>query len=90
MNQPLTQEVVKHRVIINHYKPKGAIMKTQTFEQLNSEIYELRASIERNSALLAEKLALFAQFADIVQIETRICKENVKVVPANLIEWENI
>jgi hypothetical protein len=65
-------------------------MKAQTFEQLNSEIYELRASIERNAALLAEKLALFAQFADIVQIETRICKENVKVVPANLIEWETI
>jgi hypothetical protein len=65
-------------------------MKTATFEQLNNEIYELRASIEKNSALLAEKLALFAQFADIVQIETRICKENVKVVPANLIEWETI
>lgn len=65
-------------------------MKTATFEQLNNEIYELRASIERNAALLAEKLALFAQFADIVQIETRICKENVKVVPANLIEWETI
>lgn len=65
-------------------------MKTATFEQLNNEIYELRASIERNSALLAEKLALFAQFADIVQIETRICKENVKVIPANLIEWETI
>jgi hypothetical protein len=65
-------------------------MKTATFEQLNNEIYELRASIEKNAALLAEKLALFAQFADIVQIETRICKENVKVVPANLIEWETI
>jgi hypothetical protein len=65
-------------------------MKTATFEQLSNEIYELRASIEKNSALLAEKLALFAQFADIVQIETRICKENVKVVPANLIEWETI
>jgi hypothetical protein len=65
-------------------------MKTATFEQLSNEIYELRASIEKNSALLAEKLALFAQFADIVQIETRICKENVKVVPANLLEWETI
>jgi hypothetical protein len=65
-------------------------MKTATFEQLSNEIYELRTSIEKNSALLAEKLALFAQFADIVQIETRICKENVKVVPANLIEWETI
>ena len=78
---------------LSHYQPlqtKEIIMKTATFEQLNNEIYELRASIEKNSALLAEKLALFAQFADIVQIETRICKENVKVVPANLIEWETI
>lgn len=65
-------------------------MKTATFEQLNNEIYELRSTIERKSAELAEKLALFAQFADIVQIETRICKENVKVIPANLIEWETI
>ena len=65
-------------------------MKNPTFEQLNSEIYDLRASIEKNSALLAEKLALFAQFADMVQIETRICKESVNVVPANLIEWETI
>jgi len=66
-------------------------MKTKTFEQLSNEIYELRASIEKNSALLAEKLAEFAQFGDIVKIETRICKENVNVVPAsNLIEWENI
>lgn len=78
---------------LSHYQPlqtKEIIMKTATFEQLSNEIYELRASIEKNSALLAEKLALFAQFADIVQIETRICKENVKVVPANLIEWETI
>ena len=78
---------------LSHYQPlqtKEIIMKTATFEQLNNEIYELRASIEKNAALLAEKLALFAQFADIVQIETRICKENVKVVPANLIEWETI
>lgn len=66
-------------------------MKTKTFEQLSNEIYELRASIEKNSALLAERLAEFAQFGDIVKIETRICKENVNVVPAsNLIEWENI
>jgi hypothetical protein len=66
-------------------------MKTKTFEQLSNEIYELRASIEKNSALLAERLAEFAQFGDIVAIETRICKENVNVVPAsNLIEWENI
>jgi hypothetical protein len=65
-------------------------MKTATFEQLSNEIYELRASITRNQALLAEKLALFGQFADIVQIETRICKEDVNVVPANLLEWETI
>ena len=65
-------------------------MKTATFEQLNNEIYELRASITKNQALLAEKLALFNQFADIVQIETRICKEDVNVVPANLLEWETI
>ena len=65
-------------------------MKTATFEQLSNEIYDLRASITRNQALLAEKLALFGQFADIVQIETRICKEDVNVVPANLLEWETI
>lgn len=66
-------------------------MKTKTFEQLSNEIYELRASIEKNSAVLAERLAEFAQFKDIVEIETRICKENVNVLPAsNLIEWENI
>ena len=65
-------------------------MKNPSFEQLNNEIYELRASITKNQALLAEKLALFGQFADIIQIETRICKEDVNVVPANLLEWETI
>ena len=65
-------------------------MKEKTFEQINSEVYELRNSIMKNQALLAQKLALLQQFADIVQIETRICKEDVNVVPSSLIEWENI
>lgn len=65
-------------------------MKTATFEQVNNKVYELRAQIANAQSELGRQLALLQQFADIVQIETRICKEDVNVVPSSLIEWENI
>lgn len=64
--------------------------RERTFEQVNSSVYTLRSNIMKDSALLAKELALLAQFGDMVAIETRICKEDVNVVPANLIEWETI
>ena len=77
---------------LSHYQPlqtKEIIMKTATFEQVNNKVYELRAQIANAQSELGRQLALLQQFADIVQIETRICKEDVNVVPSSLIEWEN-
>lgn len=65
-------------------------MKNKTFEQVNNRVYELRNQIANAQSELGRELALLQQFGDIVQIETRICKEDVNVVPSSLIEWENI